>query len=244
MRIARRPLLACATLAALVGPRLAVADTVKGSGVAANQRREIGAFTGIALGAPFAVVVRTGRREAIEIVADDNILPLIETRVRQGRHGPSLEIELRRDARVEPRTPIVVTVDCMKIESLAVGGSGSVAAKALKAGRLDTAIGGTGAIDLPELDADSVAVAIGGSGSFRADGRAGKLSVMIGGSGRCDAERLVAGEVAVSVAGSGSARVNAQSALSVSIAGSGDVWYRGAATPQTSIVGSGRLRPI
>jgi hypothetical protein len=245
MPLARRPLLACAALGVLLGPRAAAAaETVKGSGVATTQRRDVAAFTGVALGAPFSVVLRPGNREAIEIVADDNILPLIETRVRDTRHEGSLEIELARHARIEPRTPIVVTIDYVHLENLAVGGSGSISGKALKTSRLDAAIGGSGSIDLPELDADSLAVSIGGSGAFRADGRARKLAVNVAGNGRCDAERLVAGDVAVSVAGSGSTRVHAETALRASVAGSGDVWYRGAVTPQVSIVGSGRVRPI
>ena len=246
MSLARRPLLAFAGLALLPLARLAgAAETlVKGSGVVTTQRRDIGPFAGVSLGAPFAVVLRPGSREAIEIVADDNLLPLIETRLRGGGNDRMLQIDLARDTRVEPRTPIVVTIDYVRLEDLALGGSGSIAARSLKTARLDAAIGGSGSIALADLDAGSLAVAIGGSGTFRADGRARKLSVSIGGSGRCDAERLVAGDVSVSVAGSGITRVRAETALRASIAGSGDVYHSGAAAPQVSIVGSGRVKRI
>jgi len=81
MRLARRPFLAFAGLALLPFARPASAQTlVQGSGAAATQRRDVGAFAGVGLGAPFAVVLRPGRRVAIEIVADDNILALVQTR--------------------------------------------------------------------------------------------------------------------------------------------------------------------
>ncbi|HEV7576429.1 MAG TPA: head GIN domain-containing protein [Caldimonas sp.] len=244
MQLARRPFLAVAVAASglLAAPRRARAaeSPVRGSGVAATQRRDIGAFTGVGLGAPFAVVLRPGSREAIEIVADDNILPLVETSLRDR----TLQIELPRHIRIEPRTPIVVTVDYVHLDDLAVGGSGRISAKSMKAARLDAAIGGSGSIDLADLDAGSLAVAIGGSGSLRADGRARKVSVNVAGSGSCDAEHLVAAEVAVNIAGSGSARVHAESALRASIAGSGDLHHGGAATPQVSIIGNGRVRRI
>ena len=242
MTLARRPLLALAGSAILSGPRLARArDTVHGSGVAATQRRDVGAFTGVSLGAPFAVVLRPGSREAIEIVADDNVLPLIETKVRGER---SLQIELANDARIEPRTPVVVTIDFVRLDALALGGSGTISAKAMKSANLDASIGGSGSISLSGLDIGDLAVSIGGSGVFRAEGRARQLAVGVGGSGSCDTERLAAEDASVSIAGSGNARVRADKALSAVIAGSGDVYYTGAATAQISIVGTGRVKRI
>ncbi|MGZ8260294.1 MAG: head GIN domain-containing protein [Caldimonas sp.] len=245
MTVARRSLLVLAGLALGFGAHRALAaETVRGSGAAATERRDVGTFVGVALGAPFKVVLRPASREAIEIVADDNLLPLIETKLRGFGNDRTLQIELPRDTRVEPRTPIVVTIDYVRLEELAVGGSGRISAKSMKAPKLDAAIGGSGSIDLADLDAGNLAVAIGGSGVFRADGRARKVSVSIAGSGRCDAERLVADDVAVSVAGSGDTRVRAETALRASIAGSGDVYHSGAATPQVSIAGSGRVKRI
>lgn len=242
MTLARRPLLALAASTLVLGPSLARArDTVRGSGVAATQRREVGAFTRISLGAPFAVVLRPGSREAIEIVADDNVLPLIETTLRGDR---SLQIELAQDVRIEPRTPVVVTIDLVRVDALALGGSGTISGKAMKTARLDAAIGGSGSITLSELDVGDLAVSIGGSGAFHADGRARQLNVQVGGSGTCDTERLTAADVRVSIAGSGDARVRAENALSAAIAGSGDLYYSGAATPKISIVGSGRVKRI
>jgi Putative auto-transporter adhesin, head GIN domain len=245
MSLARRPFLAFAGLALLpVAHRAAAGTLVNGSGVAATQQRDIGAFIGVGLGAPFAVVLRQGAREAIEIVADDNILALVQTRLEGAGSERSLQIDLPRGTRVEARTPVVVTIDYVRLEHLAVGGSGGVAARSMKSPRLDAAIGGSGGIDLGDLDAGNLTVAIGGNGTFRADGKARTLSVTIGGSGRCDAEALVASDVSVSVAGSGTTRVRAETALRASIAGSGDVYHSGAAIPQVAIIGSGRVKRI
>ncbi|MBV9892215.1 MAG: DUF2807 domain-containing protein, partial [Rhizobacter sp.] len=127
MDIARRPLLALAALGGLAPALVArAADLVRGSGVAASQRRDVGAFTGIALGGPFAVVLRPAAREAVEITADDNVLPLVETTMRGSGDERTLRIDLARNARIEPRTRIVVTVDVVKVGRLAVGGSGTI----------------------------------------------------------------------------------------------------------------------
>jgi hypothetical protein len=244
MTLARRPFLAGLAMLPLARQAGAAETLVKGSGVAASQRRDIGAFAGVGLGAPFAVVLRPGPRETIEIVADDNILALVQTQLKGVGSDRSVQIDLARDTRVEPRTPIVVTIDYVRLEELAVGGSGSIAARSMKVPKLEAAIGGSGKIDLTDLDADKLSVSIGGSGTVRADGRTRVLSVSIGGSGRFDAERLVASDVSVSVAGSGDARVRAETALRASIAGSGDVYHSGAAVPQVAIVGTGRIKRL
>lgn len=123
MHIARRPLLVAAGLGLLLGPRLArpASRVVVGSGVAATRRRELGGFAGISLGAPFAVVLRARGRESVEIIADDNVLPLVRTQLRGAGRDRSLHLDLADDTRVEPLTPIVVAVDYIGLRSLAIG---------------------------------------------------------------------------------------------------------------------------
>ena len=243
MNASRRPLLVSAALALALGPRLAFAwgNTVTGSGTAASEHRDVGSFTAIALGGPFEVILRTANREAIDIRADDNVLPLIETRIRTSAGRRSLEIELRNETRVAPRTPIVITVDIVLLEGIAISGSGRIAGNALRLGAMKASIGGSGTFQLGDLEASEITVAIGGSGLFQADGRVRKLAVKIAGNGKCDAARLVAADVAVSIAGSGDAYVHADATLQASIAGSGDVIHSGNATPKVSIAGSGRV---
>jgi hypothetical protein len=245
MHSPRRTLLA-AGLGLLLGPRLAFArgDAVKGSGVAATQRRDVGSFSAITLGAPVSVVLRAAARESIEIVGDDNVLPLIETRVRGTGTGRSLQIDLPAGAQIDPRIPVVVTVDYVGIEAIALSGSGRITASAMKAGKLDASVGGSGSISLPGLAASELAVSIGGSGVFTGDGRTGQLALGIGGSGRCDAEKLIADDVSVSMAGSGQARVHADRSLRATIVGSGVVWFSGAAAVAVSSVGSGQVKRI
>lgn len=245
MSFARRLLLICTATAFLLGAGSAAAETdVKGSGTSMTQRRDIGTFTGVALSAPFAVVLRAASREAIEIVGDDNIVPLVKTTLRGSGARGTLQIELPKDIRVEAHVPVVVTIDYVRVEVLAIGGAGSISGNALKSAKLDASIGGSGTMRLAQLDVGELAVSMGGSGVFAADGKARSVAISVAGSGRCDTERLVAADVNVSIAGSGDARVRADASLRASIAGSGDVYYSGAATPQASIVGSGRVKKI
>ncbi len=242
MRCSRRPLLALAAFGCALGPRLAWSiDRPTGSGVAVTERRDVGTFSAISLGASFSVLLKPAPRESIEIVADDNVLPLIETRVRASGGQRRLEIEWPPHARIDPRTPVVVTIGFVRIEAIEVGGSGRVNGSALRTDTLAASIGGSGTVSLTGIDAREVEVTIGGSGRFDGEGRAGKLALAIGGSGRCDAERLIADDVSVSLAGSGAARVHADHALRASVVGGGVLFHAGAALPSLSLVGGGRV---
>jgi hypothetical protein len=244
MRCSRRPLL-IAGLGLALGPPLALAlSDLRGSGNATTQRRDIGMFTGLSLAAPFAVVLRPASRESIEIVADDNIVPLIDTRLRGSGTSQTVQIGLPQGLRIDPRAPIVVTVDYVRLSALSLAGADKISGSALKAGKLDASIGGSGSLSLPGLEADELAVSIGGSGVFGGFGRVRKFALAIGGSGRCEAEDLVAGDVSVTIAGSGSARVHAETALHASIVGSGELFYRGAPALHTSSIGNGRGQRI
>jgi hypothetical protein len=244
MTIARRPLLASSAAWLLLAPGLARArdETVRGSGQLVTQAREVEPFDGVGVSGPFQVVVRAAAREAVSVQADDNLLPFIETHVRGGGARRTLQIELRRHTHVDPRTPIVVTVDAVRLGSLAVGGAGRISAADLQSPKLTVSIGGAGSVSLSGLEAGELGLTIGGSGRVEAAGRAETLRLTIGGSGSVRAEGLVTPVASVSIAGSGDAHLHASRTLSVSIAGSGSVIYRGEPTLSTSIVGSGRVR--
>ena len=245
MQIARRPFLVAAGLSLLSGPSLARAvNRIVGSAHAATQRRDLGSFSAVALDASFTVILRPASREGLEITADDNLLAYVETRIRGTGGDRSLEIGVSHDVELDPRTPIVVNVDVVRLDGVALGGSGSITGQGLKSSRLRVSIAGSGRIALAALDVDDLDVAVDGSGRMHADGRARNVALTLNGSGRCDLEHVIARDVSATIAGSGESRVHADGALSVSITGSGDLYHVGSAVPRVASIGSGRVKPL
>ena len=62
-------------------------ERVTGTGDLATEARETGAFDGVALTGGFRVVIRQGGSHKLELRADRNLLPYIETRVVEGSKG-------------------------------------------------------------------------------------------------------------------------------------------------------------
>jgi Putative auto-transporter adhesin, head GIN domain len=208
-----------------------------GSGNVKSETRVATGFQEIAVGGSMKVLLRQSGREGVEVSADDNVLPLIETRVSNG----TLHIELKRNASYSLRNPVVVTVDFIALKGLSLGGSATITGANIKGGKLNVSIGGSGGVKLTDVQLSALDVSIGGSGSFAATGRSPKLTASVGGSGGILTEQLDADDVSVSVAGSGGAVVKANRTLDASVAGSGDVVYSGDAVAKTSKAGSGTV---
>ena len=222
MQTIRRLCLALLAATAFIGP--AHAATITGSGKAATETRSVSSFQAISMRGDIDVIVRQGSSEGVQVRADNNILPLVQTVVEGSGDARTLRIQYRPGEAVRAKTPVVVNVDVVKLSALALSLSGSSDAK------------------LRQLETEQFSIRIAGSGDVRASGRAAKLDISIAGSGDVQARELAAGDVSVSIAGSGDASVTAQKTLGVAIAGSGDVEYGGAATLAKSVVGSGTVR--
>lgn len=159
-----------------------------------------------------------GASQLVKITGDDNLVPLIETTVEDGR------------LYIKPRQPILpdvpleyeVRVPALRSASLVGATSGEI-------------VGVRG----PEFE-----LAVIGSGSATASGSTEALKVRIEGAGDVRATELTAGAVDVSIAGTGDVHVHATEKLSVSIAGAGGVHYRGNPQVTQDVAGVGSVQRI
>jgi hypothetical protein len=231
----------CLPVAFLTGP--AAAQSVSGSGQMQTEMRPVTGFTAVQLEASMTVEIRQSGTEAVQVRADDNLLPLIETFVESRGSESVLVVRWKRWTNVRHSSRIEVTVDAVRVDALSTSGSGAITAGALKADRLRLSVAGSGDIRVQDLAAGELVASVAGSGDIRVGGRAASAKLSIAGSGDADLSGLSADDVKVSIAGSGDASVSADQSLSVSIAGSGDVRYSGRVTEvKTSVVGSGDVR--
>ena len=211
-------------------------NNVEGNGRIKTETRNVAGFHGVSMSLSGSVEVRVGATESVTIETDDNLLPLIETVVENG----TLKIRSNgRNVNLSSRHMKLV-VQSKGIDKLALGGSGSIDADALKGGKISLDLGGSGNINVKNIEADALSVDLGGSGELKVGGgRANKLSLAIAGSGNVDLGRLQSDNASVSIAGSGDATIAARERLDVSIVGSGNVNYYGDPKVSRSVMGSG-----
>lgn len=215
--------------------------TVAGSGHASSVKRELAPFHDIAVSVHSKIELIQGNTEGVVIEADDNLLPMIETVVKNGQ----LRIRTVKGVNLSGSAKVKITIHARNVDNLSLAGSADLTAARLSSPKLTGNIAGSGSITIKDLQSDDLSVSIAGSGSFEAQGTAKALEVSIAGSGDVSTAKLSTQEVNVSIAGSGDAVVWARKALSVSIAGSGEVRYYGEANLRdASTRGSGRVKQM
>jgi hypothetical protein len=189
---------------------------VQGSGDVISESREVTGFDEVELVGSGRVDIAVTGTESLTIEAEDNIMPLIESDVRNG----SLILDYR--SAVSPSVDVVFTITAAELSGIDLSGSGVV--------------------DATGVDGTDFFVEISGSGDVRAEGTlTGFLSISISGSGEFDGVSLTAPDGEVDVSGSGNAVVDVTETLDISISGSGDVEYIGSPDLDVDTSGSGNV---
>jgi len=189
---------------------------VKGSGTPRTEGRQVAAFSALEAGGAYRLDVKQGLTTSLELEGDDNLLPLVETTVKDGR------LLIRSRETLRPTSDIAVRITTPRVESVSLAGSSE--------------------LHLSGIDGPALRLQISGSGEAWVKGRADQLDLTVTGAGEVHASHLLARKVAVRVTGAGEAEVHASASLEVQITGAATVGYYGDPKDvRQQITGAGRL---
>jgi hypothetical protein len=172
-----------------------------GSGVAAEDTRELAPFTAVELSGANEVAIGVGGEQRVVVRGDDNLLEAITTEVR----GETLVVDQSRD--FDSVTPMRVEITVPSLDELRLDGSGTIV--------------------LDGHDLGDLVVSLPGSGSIVGVGSVATLDVDLGGSGEIDFAGLVARDGRVALSGTGSVLVNVTGVLEANVSGAGSITYSG-----------------
>lgn len=241
--ISTAAVLACSLPAAADSPALARpagAEPVQGSGKVVSQVRQPGPFRGVELTMGAHVEVVIGGDDTLTIEGDDNVVPLVETVVRD---GVLMIRPVRKNMQIDGRR-VKIVVRARAVDNLGVAGSGMLEAQRIRADKLTLEVAGSGALDIDGIEAKTVEVGVAGSGKVDAAGRAARAQISIAGSGKADTSRLAVQQATVSVSGSGQAILTAAHGITANVTGSGNVGYYGDAQVTKAVAGSGTVQRL
>ncbi len=209
--------------------------TVVGSGNVTKETRTVTGFHSVELTSSADVVITQGDTEGVVIEAEDNLIPLIETKVENG----TLRIGFTKHEEIRSTKRMVVNVSAKNMDAIQLAGSGNVTSKSLTADHFSAKIAGSGNLGVDHLETGALAVSIPGSGNVKLAGKAARQTVEVAGSGDYEGAALKTGAATVSVTGSGDCEVAASETLDVNSSGSGDVSYYGKPKVTKHVTGSG-----
>ncbi len=168
---------------------------VIGSGVRVTETRDVTGFSAVHMKGAFSVSATCGADHAFSMTGDDNLLPMVETKVEDGTLTISLSgsIKTEKTIRIELSAPTLNRVT----------------------------VGGAVRAHLTGLSGDSFDLQLSGAGSVTAAGSVRSLDINASGAMNLNAEELRAQVVSVEMSGAGNGTVTATEELHVTISGVG-----------------------
>ena len=188
---------------------------VHGSGVRKTEKRDLPAFNAIETTGAFEVQVTCQKPASFEIEGDDNILPLIQTEVRNG------VLRVSSNKHYSTHDPISLRISVPDLVSVSSTGAGKFSVSDLKNERF-------------EIHSTGAALVI-------AEGQSDSVKISSTGAGKIDSQNLRASKVEVTVTGAAAVDVYASDQLDVSVSGAGRVTYSGDAKVNKRVSGAGQV---
>jgi Putative auto-transporter adhesin, head GIN domain/Domain of unknown function (DUF5668) len=214
----------------------------RGSGKVITETRDVSDFHSIEVSYPAQVLVKQGSKESLEIEAEDNLLPGLQTQVRNN----TLEIfyKTKDGKHVNPTKTVKITIVVKDLTSVDFTSAGELAIDNLKTNALDISLSGAGNLKLSKILVKALGVSLSGAGSMSASGTADDLNLSISGFGDFKGADLHNKDAHVDISGAGSATTWVDHNLDAQISGAGSISYYGSASVTKQISGVGGVNHL
>jgi len=209
---------------------------IRGNGILQSETRFARPFTEVNSSGNFVVHVAPGDFYEIVVNAESNLLPYIETDVRNGK----LNLSVAGVHNLKNTRPIEIFLVTPVLEAARLSGSGEITTGYYAPNHFEAVISGSGTV-VTAVDALSASLNISGSGNIDILGNVRTAEMVISGSGKIFAYDLVTVNCKSVISGSGNMYVNASRTLDVRISGSGNLFYIGNPAINATLSGSGKI---
>ncbi len=200
----------------------AIALAVEGSGNIKEESRNVGDFSSVGVEQGVTANISVGSKKAVTVSADDNLVPLVLTEVKNGR----LIIGLS-ERHVSSSRAIRVNVTTPELHAVTASGGSAVTVEGTTGSIFEAEGSGGAVLAVNRAKADQIKVSASGGGRISLSGAAKELKVhMTGGSG-VKAMDVPATSVAISGSGGAHAEVAASESLEADISGGAKVRVKG-----------------
>jgi hypothetical protein len=211
---------------------------LNGSGAVISEIRDVGEFTGVSNTASFDLYVTQADSFSVEVIAQENLVPIIETYV----SGYTLIVKTENDACFKTGSPIQVHVSMPEAELLRLTGSGRVFADLAASSEVEISNSGSGYMEIDSVRADSYVLSNSGSGHITVEGtQVREADIIQSGSGAILAGNLF-GAIEVDIRHSSSGLVSAVvldgTVIDAVLSGSGRIELTGDAEVATYLLNS------
>lgn len=216
---------------------------VNGSGKSITQARPVANFQYVSLEGLGDISIIQSGTESLTIEAEDNVMPLIKTEVKNGVLTIRFDQKDWKDV-IRPTKPVKFALGVKALNGVELSGAGNIQAPSLKTPTFAIKLSGAGTVRFDKLEATELTTSISGLGNVELTGTGGKQTVDISGAGQYLAGNVAGKSAKITLSGGGNATVWATDSLDVTINGAGQVSYFANPKITKSITGLGVLSPL
>lgn len=213
-----------------------VRERIEGNYNLTLEERNTPEFSEVKSGGSFRVVIIPDDASWIEVKAESNVLPYIET----WSDGATLTVDYRDGYNIHEHYTVEVFLHTPVLNSIRLSGSGRVESGSFTSDQVDIQLSGSGNIECGFIT-DDLNAKVSGSGGLYLEGVAQQSNLTVSGSGKIEALNLSQQNCLSNISGSGSIRTAVSTSLEAWISGSGSVYYLGDPVINSHISGSGKV---
>lgn len=197
-------------------------NSISGNGNVQEESRDISGFTGVLVSSGIDVILSEGNEFEVRVVADENLMEVIETTL----NGRLLEVGTD-NVSIRNAKSKKVYVTLPELSKLKISSAGDCHGQTVfHCDHLELGVSSAGDLNL-EVEADRIDLSISSSGDAKLAGNAGVFNASLSSAGDLHAFDLQAGKVKVDVSSAGDARVFATDEISMSASSAGNIHYKG-----------------
>lgn len=216
-----------------VGVTLAVLSFwgVKGNGTVREETRPVADFHAVDVSSGLAVTLQTGKDPSLVVRADENLLPLIQTEVKNG------VLTIKPSKSIRPSDRARVTLTTKHVDSISISGGVEMEANLSKTSALVVKASGGTELELDDVDTETLTAELSGGAKLEATGRVRAAKLQASGGVDIRASDLKIETAAVDFSGGVQARLHVDKAVTGRARGGVSVALKG--TPDLKVETSG-----
>lgn len=212
---------------------------IEGNGQVKKETREAAPYTKIDISGAFDVYIRPGNYSAVTVNADENLLPYIETYVKNG------ELRVSAKERIGHYEKLELYLTMQEFNAADISGACDISTRgAITGGEVELDFSGAVEADL-ELNCASIDADMSGASELTLKGNASTAAYEISGAGKIKAEDFETRICKIEMSGAGEARVFVTEKLDVEVSGAAEIYYKGnPAEINRKVSGAATIKPI
>ncbi len=211
----------------LAGPvRIAKAylqEIIKGSGNVIQQSRPVTGFNAVVLSGVGELSAVQGANESLTLEAEDNILPVIETQVKDD----CLYIRIKSDTNIHPTKPIRYSLTAKALERVGLSGAVKAHFSKLNGDMLKLSASGATRTTIDEIKGSELTAELSGASSVSIAGSVNRQKIVLTGACRFAGTDLACKTADVMATGASRAELQVSDSLTAKASGASSIRYKG-----------------